>query len=862
MAETTQTNQAALADVPPVSVEYHRDPELLSPAGNWDCAKAAVANGADAIFFGLPKFNARLRADNFTEEDLPELMDFLHAHGVRGFVTMNTLIFTGELEQAEAQLRLLEKCGVDAIIVQDLGLAMVARHVAPNLEIHASTQMTLTSPEGLEFVDSLYQLDRAVLSRELSIDEIGKFNPKECVPLEVFVHGALCVAYSGQCLTSESLGKRSANRGECAQACRMPYELVVDGVTKPMDEVRYLLSPQDLAAVDVIPDLVNKGVVSFKVEGRLKSPEYVAAVTKVYRKAIDDAVAERESTVTERDKYALEMTFSRGLSTGWLEGTNHPYLTHGKFGKKRGAFVGTVKRCGKGWMEVELPLSEGRPLTIYDEEKWVDLKSGDGIVFDAGEDRNNEQGGRIFKVEKNRVMFHDKHSNIDWRRVEEGQGIWKTDDPKLNAEVKALWKNVKLIPNKESIDITVEGAVGTAMTLMCGDVSVDSAEVLEFAQNRPLGNEVLEKQFSRLGETDYTLGSVENNLQGEVIMPVSALNRLRRKLVEELDNRPVGEVKYEVSENCLKELLALVGEESDRVSLLQSTDERERVQAPTEISVLTRHPHQVEAALEAGLKRIYADYEDIRRYKEAVEIVRKSGTGATIHLATPRIQKPTETGYFKYIDKAEADGVLIRNLGAIEYFKDRENFYRTGDFSLNCANPITARILKERGNLDHLTVSYDLNAEQVVDMVKGSPQDWFELTLHQHMPMFHMEHCVFCTFMSEGTSYKDCGRPCEKHKVQLRDRVGQLHTLMADVGCRNTLFNGRAQTGARYYEELKRAGLNKFRLDFLNESNSEALMTIQTYQQLIAGKTDAEMLWKDLDVLEKLGVTEGTFEQG
>jgi len=183
------------------------------------------------------------------------------------------------------------------------------------------------------------------------------------------------VAYSGQCLTSESLGKRSANRGECAQACRMPYELVVDGETKEMDEVRYLLSPQDLAAVDVIPQLIEQGVVSFKIEGRLKSPEYVAAVTKVYRKAIDDAVAERDSTVTERDRYALEMTFSRGLSTGWLEGTNHPYLTHGRFGKKRGAYVGEITQVGRGYVQVEW---NGK----------TDLKSGDGIVFDAGEDRS------------------------------------------------------------------------------------------------------------------------------------------------------------------------------------------------------------------------------------------------------------------------------------------------------------------------------------------------------------------------------------------------------------------------------------------------------------------------------------------
>ncbi|MDB4472085.1 U32 family peptidase, partial [Akkermansiaceae bacterium] len=300
--------------------------ELLAPAGNWDCARAAVANGADAIYFGLPKFNARMRADNFTEEDLPELMGFLHRHGVKGFVAFNTLVFPSELEGAVEQIETMARSGVDAVIVQDLGAAKLVQEIAPEMELHASTQMTITSPEGLAFVDGFLDLDRAVLAREMSVEEITRVRKKGKVPLEIFVHGALCVAYSGQCLTSESLGQRSANRGECAQACRMPYELVVDGETVPMGEVRYLLSPQDLAAVDVIPDLVKAGVTSYKIEGRLKSPEYVAAVTRVYRKALDDV------EITEKDRYTLEMMFSRGLSSGWLEGTNHPRLTHGKWG--------------------------------------------------------------------------------------------------------------------------------------------------------------------------------------------------------------------------------------------------------------------------------------------------------------------------------------------------------------------------------------------------------------------------------------------------------------------------------------------------------------------------------------------------
>lgn len=811
--------------------EHHT--ELLSPAGNWDCARAAVANGADAIFFGLPKFNARIRADNFTEADLPELMVFLHKHGVRGFVTMNTLIFTEELQEAEAQLRLLEECGVDAIIVQDLGLARLCRHVAPSIEIHASTQMTITSPEGLQFADQLYQLDRAVLARELSLKEIKKFNPAECAPLEVFVHGALCVAYSGQCLTSESLGQRSANRGECAQACRMPYKLVVDGEERDMRDVRYLLSPQDLAAVDIIPELVEQGVVSYKIEGRLKSPEYVAAITNVYRKAIDAAVAKKDSPITEDDRYAMEMTFSRGLSTGWFEGTNHPRLTHGKFGKKRGVYIGEVTGSERGWVDVRLATR-------------MPVKAGDGIVFDAGEDRNEEQGARISKVAGERLLFHNKHSGLDWKRIKPGQTIWKTDDPKLNSSLTASWKNAKLEPVRQSLKISVSGRAGEPMVLRSLGVFIKSEEVLEMADMRPLTTDFLAKQLGRLGGTAWQLGELENQLEGDVMLPVSAINRLRRSLVKALDqevkSKPIDLKRAKIACPTSAELMPE-----------RQTDESHK----RELSVLCRSMEQIESALEAGVSEIYVDFEDIRRGKDGVALVR-SQKGARIHLATPRIQKSGEAGFFKVVERAEPDGVLIRNLGGVAHFKDRDDIYKTGDFSLNCANPLTAKILREEGGLDHLLVSYDLNIQQVMDLLLAAPTDWFELTLHQHMPMFHMEHCVFCTFMSEGTSIRDCGKPCEKHHVQLRDRVGQLHTLKADVGCRNTLFNGKAQTGARFYQQLRGTGLRRFRIDFLDEDKLSAMQIINAYQELLSGATTGHHLWQDLDVMEKLGVTEGT----
>ena len=229
---------------------------------------------------------------------------------------------------------------------------------------------------------------------------------------------------------------------------------------------------------------------------------------------------------------------------------------------------------------------------------------------------------------------------------------------------------------------------------------------------------------------------------------------------------------------------------------------------------------------------------------------------SAILLATPRILKPGETGYLKLIERAAPDGLLLRNLASLQHYRDHTGFRKTGDFSLNVANPITAALLKD--HLDLLTVSYDLNIGQVLDLLGGAPPAWFELTLHQHMPMFHMEHCVFCTFLSEGTTYKDCGRPCEKHVVHLRDRVGQLHRLQADVGCRNTLFNGRAQTGARFFPALLAAGLRRFRIELLDEDETAARATIRAYQKLISGTAPPEDILRRVSAREKLGVTEGT----
>jgi len=806
-------------------------PELLAPAGNWDCVRAAVANGADAIYFGLPRFNARMRADNFTEAELPELVAFCHRHGVKAYVTFNTLVFADELEEAADYLRLLNRSGVDAVLVQDIGLARLARRVTPELPLHASTQMTLTSPEGAEMIHRELGIGRVVLSRELSLRDLAKF-PARALEFEVFVHGALCVAYSGQCLTSESLGRRSANRGECAQACRMPYTLLVDGAVRDLGERRYLLSPQDLAAVEEIPALIERGVVSFKIEGRLKSPEYVAAVCQVYRKAIDVALERREWKPAPADIYQLEMTFSRGFHSGWLHGVNHQELVAARFGKKRGALVGRIGRVGRDFIELaklETP-----------------VKPGDGVVFDIGGDPDHEQGGRIYEVRGQRLFF--KHGHLDFNALAPGHRIWKTDDPALNATLQKSYAGNLAPRHREPVDLRVCGTADAPLTvearLRDQTFSVTSAIPLALARTAPLTPEKLREHLGRFGESPYCLGTLEIELEGALILPISELNRLRRELTALLEARAGQEQRLETAVTVSQLLEGIPAAAEPGAAAL---------------SALCRTTEQLEAALACGIQTLHVDFEDLRRYKDAVALVRSSGSSATVFLATPRIQKPGEQGFFKLIEAAEPDGVLVRNLGGIAYFQ-QSALRKIGDFSLNVANPFAAAFFMEKG-LERVTVSYDLNLPQVLALVRHAPPAWFELTLHQHMPMFHMEHCVFAAFLSEGRTHLDCGRPCDLHRVHLRDRVGIEHPLRADVGCRNTLYNAVAQTGAQFYPELAGAGLRHFRVELLEESSEETRRVLGAYAGLLSGAQTGETLWRELRAQSQLGVTKGTYRE-
>jgi U32 family peptidase len=841
-------------------------PELLAPAGDWECARAAVENGADAIYFGLEKFNARMRANNFTEADLPKLMEFLHRRGVKGYVTFNILVFENEMADAEQYVRGMIAAGVDAAVVQDVGMCRLIRQHSPDFPIHVSTQMTITSAAGVAFARDL-GCNLVVLARECSLKEIEKIQCSQLehyqlspthppLPLEVFIHGALCVAYSGQCLTSEALGGRSANRGECAQACRMPYELVADGKLVPLGDRRYLLSPQDLAGLEVLPDLARIGVASLKIEGRLKSPEYVANITRIYRKALD-----RLGPVANQDRYDMEMAFSRGLYTGWFRGTNNQQLVHGRFGKKRGVFLGEVSRI------------EGERVCVNLQGP---LKPGDGVVFDAGHPEQEEQGGRVYEVKAGQasrlsptgpdrpqakngtggtpVLLSFGRGDIDFKRIQVGDRLWKTSDPELDRRLRQSYEGVT--PRfQRPILMEVHGLAGKPLTLIVRDelghvVQLSSTMALARAEKQPLTTDRLREQLGRLGGTPFKLGELRNSLAGEVLLPVSELNRLRREAAQELETQRAQPKRWSLECGVRSAECGMAGEAA------VSGTPHSALRTP-HLIVLVRNLAQLEAALQCGVETLYCEFEDPKKYREAVARFRNS-TLRTPHsecfVAPPRVFKMGEDWTLKQVRSSEADGYLVRNYDHLAYFANER---RIGDYSLNVANRLAADYFKNKFGLERVTASYDLNFTQLEALLHAAPPEWFEVTIHQHMPMFHMEHCVFCAFLSTGTDYTNCGRPCDTQDVKLRDRVGAEHPVKADAGCRNTVFNALAQTGADYIPRMLALGVRYFRVEFLNETPDQVAQTISQYRQLLEGRITGPQVWRELKLLNQLGVTRG-----
>jgi U32 family peptidase len=819
-----------------------KKPEVMSPVGHWPQLNAAIEAGADSCYFGLKHFTARAKV-GFELSELPEVMRTLHRRGVRGCLTFNTLVFEHELTEAARALACIAEAGVDALIVQDIGVLKLARQIAPDLELHASTQTSISSAEGVEFARA-QGADRVTLARELSLQEVSAIYQKTQADLEIFVHGALCVAYSGQCFSSEAWGGRSANRGQCAQACRLPYEMLVDGVVKPLADARYLLSPGDLSALHLLPRIVASGVRCLKIEGRYKAADYVALTTRAYRQAVDDAWAGRALSVTPRQELELEQVYSRGLGPHFITGVNHQKVVEGRRPRHRGVHIGTVTEVHDTSVSVETASAH----------EIAPLKAGDGLVFDAADWRSpeeNEEGGRVYRVAPQldgSVELSFANNAVNYQRIRAGDLVWRTHDADLARAARPFLDPPAPVAKQPLRVLAIAGEnqpLHTRWILPNGlSVTADSSAPLTAAQNRGLTPEMLNEQLGRLGNTPYELASLDAEITGAVFVPVSLLNRVRREAVQKLEalqSRPMARIIHPPPR--------FNGE-------LRHDPVRQEDIAP-QLHVLVRSPEQMEAAIAAKPDSITLDYLDLYGLRPSVQSVKAAGV--KVRVASPRILKPGESRIVDFLVSLECP-IVVRSSGILHTLTSQTpgpNQQLIGDFSLNTANTLTAEAYLEMG-LERLTPTHDLNAAQISALAASIGPGRMEAIAYQHLPVFHTEHCVFCRFLSTGTTFRDCGRPCEKHRVALQDPQGRAHPVMADVGCRNTVFGAQAQEASAHMDAWRAAGIRHFRLEFVHESGQEVQRVTATFQAFLARKITSGQLGAELKRYAPAGVTEGS----
>jgi putative protease len=818
-----------------------RKPEVMSPAGYWPQLRAAIEAGADAVYFGLKHFTARAKV-GFSLAELPEVMATLHRRGVKGYITFNTLVFNHELDEAARALAALAEAGADALIIQDVGVARMAKQIAPDLDIHGSTQMSVTSADGVRLAQS-FGVSRVTLARELSLVQVRAIREATDCELEIFVHGALCVAYSGQCFSSEAWGGRSANRGQCAQACRLPYEMMVDGEARPLADARYLLSPGDLYALRQVPEIVDIGIATLKIEGRYKDADYVALTTAAYRQAVDEAWAGRKLTLDRAAELRLEQVYSRGLGPFFLTGTNHQKVVEGRAPRHRGVLMGRVVKVTDGGVLIE----------PSEAQRVAPLKPGDGVVFDAADWRSPEEpeeGGRIFEIDKGELRFGNGAIHGD--RIRRGDLVWRTHDPDIDKAARVYTEAATPV-HKQAVNLRVVAREGerlrTVWTVGTVSVTLESDAPLGEARHRAVDEEYLRAQLGRLGNTPYELAEVELEIAGAPFAPSSMLNQLRRDAVERMQAAQGVPRRKSTPASGRWQAEAC------------PTSDRSRAQrAPREGGVATLHllvrtAEQLDAAVELRPASITLDYLDLYGLRPSIQRVRDAGIA--VRVASPRVLKPGEEKIVDFLLGCDCP-ILVRSAGLVEALRHREPRELTGDFSLNAANVLTAQEFFALG-LQHLTPTYDLNAAQVADLARQVGGERIEAVAYQHLPVFHTEHCVFCRFLSSGTSYRDCGRPCEVHRVALRDTAGRAHPVMADVGCRNTVFGAEAQEASLHLEAWRAAGIARFRLEFAHESAAQVTAVTRAFEDALAGRRPGRELMAQLQKAAPQGVTQGSF---
>ena len=827
-------------------------PELLAPAGGMEAFVAAVENGADAVYLGARAFSARGYASNFSEEELEEVIDYAHLRGVKVYVTVNTLLKEEEVENALKLLSWLRQIGTDAIIIQDLGLISLARKYLPDLPLHASTQMTLHNSEGVEFAKKL-GIERVVLSRECSLEDIKQMREKTGTEIEVFIHGALCISYSGQCLLSSLIGGRSGNRGFCAQPCRKKYRLYCEGkLIKTTGS--YLLSPKDLNTTSGLGALIEAGIESFKIEGRMKRPEYVAGVVRIYRRLIDRYIENpAEYYVSEEEQETLTQLFNRGFTQGYFFKNPRWELMSRENPHNRGVPAGTVIGYDRrsSWVRVKLSKS---------------LRLGDGIMVENAETRPEDKGKIISSMYTGKGPVYGAGPGdlveipFD-SRAPSGSTVYRTHDKKLMDSLKKESESGSLRP-KIPVFITAIVAPGRPIRLEVKDrdsnaIAIESEYLVEKAKKQPTSKSQIEKQLSKLGNTIFEAAELHVTVDGDIFVPMGQLNELRTKAIEQLENLRISRWKrkpldtQQFFESGEQESREKAGLEAEKIV-------RENLPIRPMLSVSVYSLEGLEGALAGGADRIYFGEGLFRRpetsgkkespakkpedvFENAVAEAQKAGK--KIYFITPKLVKDSRMEsvekIFSWVRETGADGVLVSNLGTLSLAKVGKIPFIV-DSPLNIFNSRTFTLLLQEG-AQMAVISPELTLEELKSVASHGPA---ECIVYGRLELMESEHCLTGGLL--GNNKGQCSAPCRSGKFKLVDEKNYEFPLLMDYECRMHLLNSRSLCMLEYVPDILESGVSSLRIETLGmEKPDEIRKVTQAYRKAIdiyleSGKRGAE----------------------
>ena len=768
--------------------------ELLAPAGNMECLHAAVKAGADAVYLGAGHFNARRGADNFSLENLAEACDYAHLRGVKIYLTLNTVVLPSELPDALELARQAYRCGVDAFIVQDIGISIELSRIMPDVEVHVSTQMNIHDEDGLRAAAALVAT-RVTLARELSLAEIARLHElaeELGVELESFAHGALCVCYSGQCFMSSLVGGRSANRGRCAQACRLPYELHNRALRKTLDAPgEHLLSPKDLCTANLIPELLHAGVASLKIEGRMKSPEYVQAVVGVYRAVIDrvEAAIDRdgidsvvasdapELRASEEEMNVLSEAFSRGFTTAYLKGKRgNEIMSYGR-PNNRGVFVGRVAKVREGlvFIDPETELHVGDLI-----EFWTNRGH---FVHTIGEFKTDRAGRVFFPVER-AVGKGDRVF-----RVRNAEAAFVDDDKLPSVAVRAR------------AELRIGQPALLTFTVASGDasVTVEGPEV-EAARTKAITEEEVREHIDRMGTTPFYLSSLEIDLAEGVGMGFSMLHKLRARAAEELQETILAHYHARKLERTPSRAFAPVVRKGW-----------------CKVAALATNPACARAAKRAGADLIYVPAANYRR-GEAVIAGQLSDTAE--QAGYPKQCIPVLPTVSQMFDEEKRNGfdiwkrvkadkpVMVENLGQLLHATEMGAAPEVGPH-IPVTNKLDLQAMADLG-AQRVWLSPELSLVQIEELGDMAPMP-LGLTIMGQTELMVTEHCLL---MSQGPCNQKCTE-CARRKSPhyLKDRKGYEMPVITDCTGRSHLYNAVQMDVAHLMPEIVGAGVSTVLVD-------------------------------------------------